>query len=314
MLSDSDSCVFDPPMVDSKLAKKVTGFSGDEVSDQPALCLACGEIFNSQLELYQHQMFAIDSLCNESSSHFLNKSLISSEVSSNECIEPNNKNAFFPSSKISSSLHRPRSFQNTTSRVCELCYKMFTDDRNLTQHLFIHWRSNFRCSYCLRRFGTRSHLLGHSSHMHSSIYSDGLPLPCHTCLRRFSTYCVLRLHIRSHSGYDKPFSCPTCGQHFAKNIHLKRHISTHTGLKPHECEICGKHFSRSDHLKRHVQSLHSDYRPHACGICKKAFVRKYELIKHLHVHSNLVEPAAKMSAWNAMTSTASEAVNLTTEQ
>ena len=249
-------------------ADSMTSDSLDSAPSAP-LCLVCGEIFHTHLDLTQHKNDCTQMLFKESG-----------EVLENG----------FPSSPAESADGRDEEGgqgKRQDQHVCQLCYKMFADKKSLGKHMRTHSQSGFSCNVCDKRYSTRSHLLGHMR-LHSGAQS---PFSCDYCRHPFSSYCALKVHMRGHKG-ARPFSCPQCGQHFAKNIHLKRHISTHTGIKPHECDLCKKHFSRSDHLKRHIQSIHAGQRPHACHICNKAFVRKYELNKHLQLH---VRPGPMMA-------------------
>ncbi|GAB1598165.1 zinc finger protein 236-like [Argonauta hians] len=89
-------------------------------------------------------------------------------------------------------------------------------------------------------------------------YGTKRNLPCNFCHKTFSSFSVLKVHRRIHTGV-KPYHCKLCGRSFTQQTGLTHHLRTHTGEKPYSCKQCNAHFSRSDSLARHSKQQHLKY-------------------------------------------------------
>ncbi|XP_076289830.1 uncharacterized protein LOC143213660, partial [Lasioglossum baleicum] len=91
--------------------------------------------------------------------------------------------------------------------------------------------------------------------------------------------------------------CIYCGKVYSKKYGLKIHIRTHTGYEPLKCKYCDRPFGEPSNLNKHVR-LHSDGKtPYKCELCGKILVRRRDLERHTRSrHQNNVEEATDSSS------------------
>lgn len=99
---------------------------------------------------------------------------------------------------------------DSTSCICGLCGRIFTQKRLLSQHMHSH-------------------------------KGEG-PFSCRKCRKSFSKKSNLNEHLRTHTGH-RPFICSFCGKGFYRSTHLKVHIHCHTREKPYRCQRCHRNFA-----------------------------------------------------------------------
>lgn len=85
--------------------------------------------------------------------------------------------------------------------------------------------------------------------------SNGDPLKCSVCGKKFSLQRLLNRHMKCHSDV-KRYSCPYCGKGFNDTFDLKRHIRTHSGVRPYKCQHCEKSFTQRCSLESHSLKVH----------------------------------------------------------
>ncbi|KAH7970224.1 hypothetical protein HPB49_001194 [Dermacentor silvarum] len=109
-----------------------------------------------------------------------------------------------------------------SSKMCEVCKKVFTKNSSLRKHRLIH--------------------------------TGGRPHQCPACCMKFKRKQHLDDHWRTHTG-EKPYKCHLCPNNFNHKSSLDEHLMAHAGKKPHQCPLCARRFSRKYHLNRHIGTL-----------------------------------------------------------
>lgn len=167
----------------------------------------------------------------------------------------------------------------------------------------------FKCSYCTKRFLTKTRLLRHKHNRHpkSSVFK------CDHCDQTFPYKHRLLKHLPTHNK-DKRYKCQLCPRSFASEIALSNHQEEHTDARPHKCEPCIRAFRTRKLLLSHNRRIHAvremrfacsfcdkkfpertnlvlherrhkGIRPHVCLACGKAFTSKHCLITHMRIHT-----------------------------
>jgi len=143
----------------------------------------------------------------------------------------------------------------TEKYFCEVCFKMFTLKRKLSEHVkFVHGGNN-ACSICFKEYEKKE---------------------------------SLDRHIRTvHEGKDKyVFGCDICPKRFTEKNSVSNHIKVvHENRKDFICEICNRAFGLKEGLKRHVVDVHEQSGKHGCGFCKKMFFSIVDKTTHERKHT-----------------------------
>ncbi|XP_053146040.1 zinc finger protein 436-like isoform X2 [Hemicordylus capensis] len=254
-----------------------------DAEESPYECSVCGESFQQEGQLAEHQRMHTTeetyewSECGKS---FSQREMWASEQSSSlaekpyECPECGKRFSY----RATLMRHR-RIHTEEKPHKCSHCGKSFSQRTNLMSHLRIHTGERpYQCSQCGKGFRWQLHLK-----RHQKIHTGEKPHECPECGKSFSRRDTLINHRRTHTG-EKPYECPECGRNFNHPCNLIEHQKTHTGEKPHECPECGKNFSRRDTLIKH-QRTHTGEKPYECPECGKSFNHPCRLIDHQKIHT-----------------------------
>lgn len=95
------------------------------------------------------------------------------------------------------------------------------------------------------------------------------------CAQSYSLTEPFQTHI-----YEKPFSCKKCHERFDQSAVLKIHMKTHTG---YACMICDEKFTVTTSLEEHM-NIHTEEKTYSCHICGKVFMLSYSLMMHMATH------------------------------
>ena len=212
---------------------------------------------------------------------------------------------------------RPKNSENNPS--CNLCLKVFRNQKNLKAHMRFHTGHRPRkCHICQKRF---FHSNGLQKHLKNN--NAKKPLSCSECPKDFSVCSQLKAHVKEchpemyHSGYelqeavgilrgakradiqqsevkespletqniglqvddDSPW-CGICKKGFSDHKCLKVHMRYHTGDRPYKCRICQKRFFHSSGLQKHLKKIKAK-KPLECPECPKDFSLCSQLKAHV---------------------------------
>ncbi|XP_065223670.1 zinc finger protein 184-like isoform X3 [Planococcus citri] len=107
--------------------------------------------------------------------------------------------------------------QHTKPFHCQFCDKQFSNESDLTAHLTLREKKQYKCSICDRRFALNVNKLKHE-----------------------------RLHVEGAH-----FQCADCGKKFFYKHSLIRHQQTHKAIKRYKCCTCGARFNLEQNKLMH---------------------------------------------------------------
>ncbi|XP_047420360.1 PR domain zinc finger protein 15 isoform X1 [Sciurus carolinensis] len=134
--------------------------------------------------------------------------------------------------------NRLRDLPDDKTFQCEMCFRFFSTNSNLSKHKKKHGDKKFACEVCNKMFYRKDVMLDHQRR-----HLEGV--------RRVKRE-DLEAGGESLVRYKKePSGCPVCGKVFSCRSNMNKHLLTH-GDKKYTCEICGRKFFRVDVLRDHI--------------------------------------------------------------
>ena len=191
---------------------------------------------------------------------------------------------------------------------CKQCSQLFSTKAILRKHMNIHFDNEaFECSRCLKKYNSKSGLIGHARREHPQQVDDIVEIKkakepdedvkvmiekseagwtCKECGKNEIHRFYIIKHIeRKHLG-RRSYACSQCNKSYLRKRVLTIHRRSHTGERPYSCQACGWAFSSYSGLAVH-KSTHLEVRPFKCTQCDKSFVKFHELSMHVkRKHSN----------------------------
>lgn len=110
--------------------------------------------------------------------------------------------------------------------VCDICYKEFSSNSRLKDHMNVHSNTTpFKCMICGRRFAQRTSLTQHYRY-----HRNDDSFICAYCNKSFNSKYNKTVHERLHTG-DNPYKCtvPGCSRAYPQKIQLQFHMTSHRG-------------------------------------------------------------------------------------
>uniref|UniRef100_A0A8I5NKD1 PR domain zinc finger protein 15 n=1 Tax=Papio anubis TaxID=9555 RepID=A0A8I5NKD1_PAPAN len=133
---------------------------------------------------------------------------------------------------------RLRDLPDDKTFQCEMCFRFFSTNSNLSKHKKKHGDKKFACEVCSKMFYRKDVMLDHQRR-----HLEGV--------RRVKRE-DLEAGGENLVRYKKePSGCPVCGKVFSCRSNMNKHLLTH-GDKKYTCEICGRKFFRVDVLRDHI--------------------------------------------------------------
>lgn len=168
---------------------------------------------------------------------------------------------------------------------CSKCDKSFVTERQLNQHMHVHFKAALSCNVCGKRFKL---MTAFNFHMSTHKHNGGTirQCQCKLCGKAFSKENCLQQHMHVVHARN-PVTCTVCGKKFGLLSTLTRHMLTHSTGGQHQCSHCEKSFSMESTLKLHLR-LHSN-NAFTCTVCSKKFMFHSELKYHMFGHGQLGE-------------------------
>ena len=167
---------------------------------------------------------------------------------------------------------------------CEICNKVFANERYMKRHQAIHCEAKYPCGKCGKVYKVQRALENHLK-THDPDYKPP-EFQCDLCSKSFCTNYLLLCHKKSeHLGQKKSFLCSVCGKNFTTKHTLQQHVNVHTGTRPYSCEICGNSFSYESALRDH-KNIHLRTKKFNCTdpSCNKSFLQRSALKMHEKTH------------------------------
>lgn len=183
------------------------------------------------------------------------------------------------------------SLQYETALHCNMCQKVFGNERDLNKHRKTHLPKPFFCETCGKSF-TRDDLLLRHKIIHA-IKLQEESIKCESYENEDDKIVANDLfHVKDE---DDELACRECGAEFGdkgeKLQHMERHKKGETARL--QCEICNKRFSKASHLTRHTK-IHAAVKPYSCQLCNKGFARAEQLMNHMNAHSGIKPHVCKI--------------------
>ncbi|XP_065266642.1 histone-lysine N-methyltransferase MECOM isoform X5 [Emys orbicularis] len=165
-------------------------------------CEDCDQLFESKMELVDHQKFP----CSTPHSAF---SMVEED--------------------FQQKLDNENDLQNMHDiQECKECDQVFPDLQSLEKHMLSHTEEReYKCDQCPKAFNWKSNLI-----RHQMSHDSGKHYECENCAKVFTDPSNLQRHIRSQHVGARAHACPECGKTFATSSGLKQHKHIHSSVKP----------------------------------------------------------------------------------
>ncbi|XP_074859891.1 histone-lysine N-methyltransferase MECOM isoform X7 [Carettochelys insculpta] len=166
-------------------------------------CEDCDQLFESKMELVDHQKFP----CSIPHSAF---SMVEEDFQQ----KLDNENDLRNMNEI---------------QECKECDQVFPDLQSLEKHMLSHTEEReYKCDQCPKAFNWKSNLI-----RHQMSHDSGKHYECENCAKQvFTDPSNLQRHIRSQHVGARAHACPECGKTFATSSGLKQHKHIHSSVKP----------------------------------------------------------------------------------
>ncbi|XP_013416137.1 zinc finger protein 26 isoform X1 [Lingula anatina] len=216
--------------------------------------------------------------------------------------------------------HIDRHFLRGKLYICELCSKVYMNEKRLLQHKYSHHglvdadkvvrctyqdcsfltyssvtmenhcrakhteEKNFPCPQCNKRLSTKRSLHAHILSRHELRYTCNCP----NCGKMLIDKAALKLHQLRCTRAPKTFLCTQCDHSSYAKGELEAHQFKKHGILPskgkiYSCELCDYTCTMKCTLSRHMR-IHTGERPEVCDICGKKFPIG-SLRAHMKVHN-----------------------------
>jgi hypothetical protein len=177
----------------------------------------------------------------------------------------------------------------------QMCRQEFRNKSRLTSHTSISHRNMdlFSCTSCYLYFSTRKEKIEHLKKYHWS-----KPNKCVYCIKRFSYFGDLKLHVKNSHLDLMLITCPVrfCNMIFKSDLEKKKHFEdVHKNRFKTTCKFCNLHLF-SDKLHRHVIRFHSSAAKWCIyDQCFKCFTSDKEREEHyFEEHGNEAEKSVAL--------------------
>ncbi|KAB0403510.1 hypothetical protein E2I00_002452, partial [Balaenoptera physalus] len=190
----------------------------------------------------------------------------------------------------------PASSTDDKTFQCEMCFRFFSTNSNLSKHKKKHGDKKFACEVCSKMFYRKDVMLDHQRR-----HLEGV--------RR-----VKREDVEAGGGENlvryrkEPSGCPVCGKDIAlMDDHQREEFIGKIGIsseenddnsdesadsEPHKysCKRCQLTFGRGKEYLKHIMEVHKE-KGYGCSICHRRFALKATYHAHMVIHrENLPDP------------------------
>ena len=202
--------------------------------------------------------------------------------------------------------------------VCDICGRLYLNERSLLTHMKVHSAKNLTCKHCGYvaasveerenhkkkhkiyhycetcgvRCSWRKGLMAHIRKVHLKIRKA----MCDICGKDFYSKYSMDLHRNTH--FAPCLECGFCGKKFNDPNGLKKHKMIHTGEVRYTCHICNHGFIQSTPYQLHMQKRHSIPREEAMAIHRKKLADEKEL--RMKLESNWAENLDSIVTQNSL--------------
>ena len=134
--------------------------------------------------------------------------------------------------------------------------------QRLKRHIAdVHEKEECVCPQCAKVFTNMRNLADHVRHTHEN---EGQQFFCHICSKECISAFSLKQHVRRvHSNMatreEDYLPCPDCGKTFPCKKYLTDHIKNVHEVDNRRCELCGGNYRNRISLMKHMKTSHYEY-------------------------------------------------------